>query len=373
MFIQPLVMKKLPVNEKMATLKKATLFARELLAWNTTHNTRQMPWKGERDPYKIWLSEIMLQQTRVAQGLPYFEKFLAHFPTIRHLADAPDQQVFKLWEGLGYYSRCRNLLATARFIAYELDGAFPDSYEGILALKGVGPYTAAAIASFAYNLPHAVLDGNVYRVLARIHGVNTPTDSSKGKVFFTALAQAQLPQGAAAAYNQAIMDFGAVICKPLPECRTCFFKANCTAFDQGRQLALPVKEKKGKVKERFFFYTVLEWNGNTALHHRQEKDIWQDLYEFLLLETAEPASWSGVAAELEKAWNIKPAHYERVGTRYAVKQRLTHQLVHLSFERIALRQQLALPGLVWVPLSLLGAYPFPKAIKAFVDAELAAF
>jgi A/G-specific adenine glycosylase len=353
MFIQALVMKNLPLNEEKTILKRGTLFARELIGWNSQHNTRQMPWKGERDPYRIWLSEIMLQQTRVAQGMPYFEKFIAAFPTIRHLADAPDQQVFKLWEGLGYYSRCRNLLATARYIAYELDGVFPDSYEAILSLKGVGPYTAAAIASFAYNLPYAVLDGNVYRVLARIHGIDVPTDSTEGKALFTELAQAQLPEGAAAAYNQAIMDFGAVACKPMPECHTCFFKDNCVAFKEKRQLALPLKEKKGKVTARYFFYTVLEWDAKVALNHRQGKDIWQDLYEFLLLETAGPASWSMVAAELEKAWNIKPAHYERIGTRYAVKQRLTHQLVHLSFERIRLQQPATLPGMQWAPVQTL--------------------
>jgi A/G-specific adenine glycosylase len=370
MFIQPLVMKNLPVNEKSAALKRGTLFARKLLHWNSRHNNRQMPWKGELDPYKIWLSEIMLQQTRVEQGLPYFQKFIAAFPTIRHLADAPDQQVFKLWEGLGYYSRCRNLLATARHIAYELDGVFPTSYESILQLKGVGPYTAAAIASFAYNLPFAVLDGNVYRVLARVHGIDTPTDSGAGKTFFAAQAQAQLPKGEAADYNQAIMDFGAVVCKPVPECRTCFFKDDCIAFGQGRQLALPVKEKKGKLKERYFFYVVLEWEGKIALHQRQTKDIWQDLYEFLLLETDSPATWGLVAAELEKAWNIQPADYSRIGTRYVVKQRLTHQLVQLSFERIKLKQKAEQPHLQWVPVQALNNYPFPKAIKEFVDAEL---
>lgn len=237
-------MKNHPVTAAAATGSKGLLFAQALLQWHRHHNVRAMPWKGEKDPYRIWLSEIMLQQTRVEQGLPYYEKFIAAFPTIRHLAAAPDQQVFKLWEGLGYYSRCRNLLATARYIAHERDGAFPATYNEILALKGVGGYTAAAIASFAYNLPHAVLDGNVYRVLARIHGMDTPTDSAEGKKLFSELAQQQLPKEEPAAYNQAIMDFGATVCKPMPECRACFFASHCRAFEEGKQLQLPVKKKK---------------------------------------------------------------------------------------------------------------------------------
>ncbi|OLY94998.1 A/G-specific adenine glycosylase [Cnuella takakiae] len=351
-------------------LERGYRFGQELLAWNSHDNKRQMPWKGEKDPYKIWLSEIMLQQTRVEQGLPYFEKFIAAYPTIRQLADAPDQEVFKLWEGLGYYSRCRNLLATARYIAYELDGIFPNKYEDILALKGVGPYTAAAIASFAYNLHHAVLDGNVYRVLSRIHGIGTPTDSAVGKNLFTTLAQAQLPDGKAAAYNQGIMDFGATVCKPLPECSTCFFADDCVAFQTGRQLALPIKEKQLQVSDRFFFYLVLEHEGKVAVRQRQAKDIWLDLFEFLLIETPEPASWQLVAAELEHAWGLSPESYQRVGTRYVVKQRLTHQLVHLSFERLALNHTIELPQLQWADKAALENFPFPKAIKEYVLAEL---
>lgn len=357
--------------EKNENLReRGARFAQMLLEWNRHHNKRQMPWKGEKDPYRIWLSEIMLQQTRVEQGLPYFQKFLEAFPTIRHLADAPDQQVFKLWEGLGYYSRCRNLLATARFIAYERNGVFPDSYPDILALKGVGPYTAAAIASFAFNLPHAVLDGNVYRVLSRIHGIATATDSPAGKEQFTHLAQQQLPAGQPAAYNQAIMDFGAVVCKPVPECSNCFFADDCVAFATGKQLVLPVKEKKLLVTNRYFFYLVLQHQNEVAVWQRQAKDIWQDLYEFLLLETEGPVAWELVAEELEKAWGLAPAAYERKGTRYVVKQRLTHQLVHLSFEQLQLHQKVQLPGVHWVTIKALHQYPFPKAIKGFVDAEL---
>lgn len=349
---------------------RGALFADALLHWNEWANSRQMPWKGEQNPYRIWLSEIMLQQTRVEQGLPYYERFIAAFPTIRHLADAPDQQVMKLWEGLGYYSRCRNLMATARHIAYNLNGIFPDTYEGILALKGVGPYTAAAIASFAYNLPHAVLDGNVYRVLSRIHGIDIPTDSTEGKGLFTALAQQQLPAGQAAAYNQAIMDFGAVVCKPMPECKGCFFRENCVAFSQGRQLGLPVKEKQLKVSERHFFYLVLQHGGQVAIRQRPAGDVWEGLWEFLLFETSEAATWLTIAAEAEKAWGIPVKKYLRIGTRFSTRQRLTHQLIHIVFEQLALTEKPELKGVQWVAISELDQYAFPKTVRQFIAEEL---
>jgi len=209
------------------------------------YNNRAMPWKGEKDAYKIWLSEIILQQTRVEQGWDYYNRFIERFPQIQLLADAKDEEVFKLWEGLGYYSRCKNLLATARFITQEKRGIFPSAYKDILHLKGVGPYTAAAIASFAFNLPHAVVDGNVSRVLSRFFGIATPIDSTAGKQEFTALAQALLDQQSPGIYNQAIMDFGATICKPqLPLCADCPLQAECTAFQTGKISDLPVKEKK---------------------------------------------------------------------------------------------------------------------------------
>ena len=218
-------------------------FVQELLRWNRESNSRQMPWKGEKDPYRIWLSEVILQQTRVEQGLKYYQKFTSTYPDIHALADAPDEKIMKSWEGLGYYSRCRNLILTARFVSKQLNGCFPDRYEQILQLKGVGSYTAAAIASFAYNLPHAVLDGNVYRVLSRIFNVSIPIDSGEGKKFFSFLSQEILPVNQSAEYNQAIMDFGATICTPLPKCASCFYNLYCKAYKNGRQDLLPVKEK----------------------------------------------------------------------------------------------------------------------------------
>ena len=215
----------------MKVLDLNKYFIANLLKWNNTDNKREMPWKGEKDPYKIWLSEIILQQTRVDQGLAYYNEFVKTFPTVRDLAKAPETKVFKLWEGLGYYTRCKNLLATAKIIHESLNGKFPDEYEAILALKGIGPYTAAAIGSFGFNLPHAVVDGNVFRVLARYFGIAVPTDSTAGKKMFTALANELLDKDQPGIYNQALMDFGAVICKPqLPLCATCALKKTLQSF-----------------------------------------------------------------------------------------------------------------------------------------------
>ena len=261
-------------------------FSTILLKWNRETNSRQMPWKGEKDPYRIWLSEIILQQTRVEQGLDYYNNFTRVYSDIHKLAAAPDDQVFKLWEGLGYYTRCRNLIHTARYISKELDGKFPDNYVDIKALKGIGPYTAAAISSFAFNLPHAVVDGNVFRVLARIFNIKIPVDTTQGKKFFSELAEKLLDRNEPAQYNQAIMDFGAIICKPVnPACEQCVFNKECYAFQNGVVDQLPVKEKKIRIKTRWFYYLVLEHKNKLYIRQRQGKDIWQQLFEFPLLES----------------------------------------------------------------------------------------
>ena len=231
-------------------------FTQILLNWHENENDRTMPWKGEKNPYKIWLSEIILQQTRVDQGMNYYLEFINKYPTVTDLALANDDDVFKLWEGLGYYSRCKNMLISARQIVNEYNGVFPADYDSILKLKGVGPYTAAAIASFAYDLPHAVLDGNVFRVLARYFGISTPIDGSEGKVYFAQLAKQLLHEGASASYNQAIMDFGATICTPkLPLCSVCVFNQQCEAFFNKKVQELPVKAKKRRNgKDGFIIY-----------------------------------------------------------------------------------------------------------------------
>jgi len=261
-------------------------FSKGLITWYKTHK-RDLPWRNQTDPYKIWLSEIILQQTQVVQGMSYYLKFTQKYPKIGLLAAAKEDEVLKLWQGLGYYSRARNLHAAAKTINEQYKGKFPASYEEIKALKGVGDYTAAAISSFAYNLPHAVVDGNVYRVLSRLFGIETPIDSGQGKKEFQVLANELLNKKDPAQHNQAIMEFGSQYCKPVnPDCENCIFNNKCFAFKTARVSELPVKAKKTKVKDRFLNYVVLvDKNNNIYLNKRSANDIWKGLYEFLLVES----------------------------------------------------------------------------------------
>jgi A/G-specific adenine glycosylase len=347
------------------TLKKR--FAALLLEWNRRKNKRAMPWKGEKDPYKIWLSEIILQQTRVEQGWNYYNNFLRTFPNINLLAAAPDEKVFKLWEGLGYYSRCRNLLATARYISQERNGRFPDTYDDIRALKGVGPYTASAISSFAYNLPHAVVDGNVFRVLARIFGIAKPTDSTEGKKYFTTLAEELLDKENPGLYNQAIMDFGAVICKPVsPLCPSCVFKKHCFAFTHDKVQELPVKEKKTRIRKRWFYYLVLEYKNEVALRQRTGKDIWQQLFEFPLIEAGEETVVSAILQQAEQTI-LNKNRYELVMQSRLFRQQLSHQTIAGHFIRLKLKNK-PLDGndWVWVKKDTLDRYAFPQFINQYL-------
>lgn len=328
-----------------------------------------MPWKGEKDPYKIWLSEIILQQTRVEQGLKYYERFIETFPTVRHLAAAPDQQVFKLWEGLGYYSRCKNLLVAARYIVNDLDGVFPSDYNEILKLKGVGSYTAAAIASFAFNQPYAVLDGNVFRVLSRIYDIETPIDTTAGKKHFSQLADRQLSREQPGAYNQAIMDFGATICKPFPECAACFFNDRCEAFLQGKQLLLPVKEKKVAVKERWFNYVVVQHKNAFAIKKRASRDIWQNLYEFPLIETPGPVPVEDLQIQLENNFGFSHGEIILHKEKFETKQRLTHQVINFSFYQAEIKAIKDISGFIWIGAGQLNQYPFPKTLQEYVSSN----
>src|SRR6185437_15766843 len=243
-------------------MKNKKFFFEFLIKWNRNKNKREMPWKGEKDPYKIWISEIILQQTRVQQGLTYYNRFIEAWPNIKSLAEANEQKVYKLWEGLGYYSRCRNLMASARYINDELGGRFPDTYEDILSLKGIGDYTASAIASFAFNQPYAVVDGNVFRVLARFFRIHAPIDSTEGKKIFRSLANMLLDKSNPAEYNQAIMDFGAIVCKPLlPSCSECPLQKKCVASQKNLVGLLPIKAKGIKTRQRFFNYLVVEYES----------------------------------------------------------------------------------------------------------------
>ena len=342
-------------------------FSRILLQWNREKNFRQMPWKGEADPYKIWLSEIILQQTRVEQGLGYYNRFIKIFPDIHKLAKAPDEKVFKLWEGLGYYTRCRNLIASARFISKELNGKFPATYESIKALKGVGPYTAAAISSFAFNLPHAVVDGNVFRVLARIFGIFIPADSTDGKKKFTGLANELLDKKQAGLYNQAIMDFGAVICKPVPFCNQCSFKKNCYAFLNNKINELPVKEKRVRIKKRWFYYLVIDYKGKTAIQQRTAKDIWQQLYEFPGIEADKEMGVKNILSSAEKKGILPQNDYDVVAVSQLFKQQLSHQLIAGQFIAIKLKKKVSSGNnWVWVEKKELKKYAFPKIINTWL-------
>ena len=266
-----------------------------LLAWYQK-NKRDLPWRHTKDPYKIWLCEIIMQQTRVAQGLAYYNRFVETFPTPADLAAATQDQVLKLWQGLGYYSRARNLHAAAQ----SMHGKFPPTYAGVRALKGVGDYTAAAICSIAYNMPYAVVDGNVYRVLARVFGIRTPIDSTDGKKQFTALAQALLDKKHPGDYNQAIMDFGAMVCTPqAPQCTVCPLANRCVARKEDLQEKLPIKAQKTKVSTRYFHYIYVEQGKFTWLHQRGPGDVWQNLYELPLVET-DGATLDGASALLKK-------------------------------------------------------------------------
>ncbi|WP_448519322.1 A/G-specific adenine glycosylase [Rhodoflexus sp.] len=336
-------------------------FGSPLVDWYELHK-RDLPWRATKDPYLIWLSEVILQQTRVAQGLPYYEKFVNRYPSVQELAAASEQEVLRLWQGLGYYSRARNMHATARMIAAQYAGKFPQSYAKLIGLKGIGPYTAAAIASFAFDEPVAVVDGNVYRVLSRLYGITEDIASHKGKQFFAQYAQELLlknyPAVAPSIYNQAIMEFGATHCTPVaPSCNTCIFEQHCYARLHQMQQQLPVKEKKIKIKQRQFVYFLLEYDKHVLLKERGTGDIWQGLYDFPMVEIAERASdplaqliYTQIADLLPlqglaigNPVGDLPLRIKAISDKY--KHQLTHQIlqvqfVHLTVESTAFWQQL---------------------------------
>lgn len=349
-------------------MNKERFFQRSLMAWYKPSD-RPLPWKLIQNPYHIWLSEIILQQTRVEQGMNYYLRFVEAYPRIQDLAAAPDDEVMKLWEGLGYYSRARNLLAAARYVANELNGIFPESYEGILAMKGVGPYTAAAIASFAYNLPHAVVDGNVFRVLARFFGISTPQDSTTGKKQFSQLADSLLDQEVPGLYNQAIMDFGATVCLPRnPKCQQCPMIDQCVAFHEKRIAELPVKSKKIVKTTRFFHYLILNHQGQVYIQKREGKDIWQDLYQFPLLETESlEMEWPDLYQIIQENWMGLQLSTPRAGTQ-VLQQILTHQIVNVRFWELELSViESNLPE-NWIQIRReeLGLYAFPRVIDRYL-------
>ena len=302
-------------------------FARLLIEWYHEHK-RDLPWRNTNDPYLIWISEIILQQTRVAQGYAYYQRFIERFPNLESLAAAEENEVLKYWQGLGYYSRARNLHQAA----ISVNGVFPVKYEDILKLKGVGIYTAAAICSFAYNQPHAVVDGNVYRVLSRFFGINEPIDSGKGKKIFASLAHDLLDKIQPALYNQAIMDFGALQCTPLsPDCTVCPFKNRCFAFNHNMVSSLPIKQNKTKTSERFFYYLLIRDNGNIYLNKRTENDIWKNLYELPLIESNTALAVDDFIRKQEFASIFKEDSVVNVRLLNKTKHVLSHRIIYADF------------------------------------------
>ncbi len=358
------------------SIEETHFFREALLNWHRGY-LRPLPWKGERDPYRIWLSEIILQQTRVEQGQPYYERMIAAYPTVRHLAEAPLDDVLKHWEGLGYYSRARNLHAAARQIVFERDGNFPNTFEEIRALKGVGDYTAAAIASFAFNLPYAVLDGNVYRVLARFLGIDTPIGTAGAQKQFSALAQQLLDPKQPGAYNQALMDFGARLCRPRqPLCEECPLATRCAAFQQNRTGELPKKKPLASRQERFFLYAIFLSDDTVWVQQRPHGDIWALLYEFALWENAalpeEPMEMA-VALAARFLPTESSAVLKDISGPY--RQVLSHRIVYALFYVYVLSEQKqpplqnarTTPDGRWVSLAEVEKkLPLPRIIAQFL-------
>jgi A/G-specific adenine glycosylase len=343
-----------------------TYFTQKILSWNQHSNDRKMPWKGEKDPYKIWLSEIILQQTRVEQGLSYYNKFIQSFPTVHHLAKADDSTVFKLWEGLGYYSRCKNLISSARVISNELRGIFPVKYDEIIKLKGVGTYTAAAIASFAFNEPVAAVDGNVTRILSRFFGIQEDPASTTGKASFIKLASSILPQNQAGIFNQAMMDFGATVCKPFPACDACMLHKKCFAYTNHVVDKLPVKNKKLLKKKRYFNYVIAEKGNSFLVRKRTGKDIWQNLNEFILHESpADELSERNIEARVSELFNGSPFAIVSISKPY--KQLLTHQVINSIFIHIRLHERKSIKGYRFESKSMLKQKPFPRIINEYLQ------
>ena len=340
-------------------------FTNSLQQWYL-QNKRDLPWRKTVDPYAIWLSEIMLQQTRVAQGTPYFLSFIRAFPSVFDLAKANEEQVLKLWQGLGYYSRARNLHKTAQYVAHELSGIFPDNYNDLLKLKGVGEYTAAAIASFSYNEVVPVVDGNVFRVLSRYFNIETDIAAASAKKEFAALAFELMPKDNPALFNQAIMEFGALQCVPKsPNCGICIFNSSCAALQKKKVELLPVKSKKLKVRNRFFNYLVVsDDNDNTIIQKRTAKGIWHNLYEFPLIETDAPEDFDFIAANIKDGFfkNNSITSIEDCNEKNII-HKLSHQHLHIKFWKIRVNGTIE----NGIDAKTLKTFPFPIVIFNFIE------
>lgn len=340
-------------------------FGAELIKWYKL-NKRDLPWRQESDPYRIWLSEVILQQTQVKQGLSYYLKFIQNYPSIKHLAQAKEDKVLKDWQGLGYYSRARNLQTAAKTILKEHQGKFPKDYEHIRKLKGIGDYTAAAIASFAFGEPYAVVDGNVYRVLSRVFGLDTPIDSSAGKKEFAELAMSLIDKKNPGTYNQAIMEFGSQYCKPVnPDCSNCIFGDKCFANKNDMIQKLPVKGKKTAIQNLYFNYLVIiDKNNEVLLNKRTDKGIWQGLYEFKLIESARASNENEVFSSGEfKSMRLKKVSVLHISNTY--KHILSHRHIFATFY-VLKTQSVHSEKSNSVKVKLLTKFAFPQLIEKFL-------
>lgn len=345
------------------------LFSDKILAWYQL-NKRDLPWRNTSDPYKIWLSEIMLQQTRVAQGTPYYLKFIEAFPTVEDMALASEERILKLWQGLGYYSRARNLHATAKMVVENYGGKFPDTYKELLKLKGVGDYTASAIASICFNERQAVVDGNVYRTLARYFGIDKPINSSEGVKYFKALAEELLHGSNVRDYNQGIMEFGAIQCAPKnPHCLHCPLNDGCVALKEGKTGMLPIKLKKTKVKNRYFNYLVPVFrdgddNQQTVVRQRKGKGIWQNLWEFPLLESENELDLEQIKKKYTEILDFKDEVNITLFNPKTVVHKLSHQHLNTKFWII----EGNFSSKEGISTSKLDKFPVPVLIADFMNA-----
>ena len=343
------------------------IFSNSLIHWYLK-NKRDLPWRNTHNPYNIWLSEIMLQQTRVAQGLPYYLDFISTFPTVFDLANAPEEKVLKHWQGLGYYSRARNLHYTAQYVAFELKGEFPNNYKELIKLKGIGEYTAAAIASFSFNEVVPVVDGNVFRVLSRYFDIETDISLASAKKEFSDLALELMSKKEPATFNQAIMEFGALQCVPKnPDCQNCIFNSSCAALQKKKVQALPVKLKKIKISYRFFNYLVFEDDKlKTLIQKRDQKGIWQNLYEFPLIESEKEMDLDAVS---ELIFNKYHSEFKIIGISNSNAQgqihKLSHQHLNINFWKVKVKGDI--PGAI--NGNSIKKFPFPKVVFNFIEKE----
>ena len=340
-------------------------FSTKLINWYTV-NKRDLPWRSTNNPYYIWLSEIILQQTQVVQGTPYYHAFTSQFPTVYDLANANEEDVLKLWQGLGYYSRARNLHWSSKYIVKELDGVFPDTYKDILKLKGVGDYTASAIASICFNEVTAVVDGNVYRALSRIFGIETPINSTPGQKEFKALAQQLIDKQQPAIFNQAIMEFGARQCKPKnPDCSVCPFKTSCLALKENKIDVLPVKLKKTKVTKKYFnFIVIISKNEKTILEQRIGSGIWQNLYQFPLIETEKPSTYNNIKSKIENLDVLEDMNFDvHLYNDTDIIHKLSHQHLYTKFWIVSVDESIE----KGIEISNIKDFPVPILIGNFID------